>query len=85
MLKEKRIQQIYELIKRDGQVEISELGKMFNVTEMTIRRDLESLSEMYHIVRTHGGGLCCPPVRKARNCPMSGEWYPRRRKRKELP
>ncbi|WP_081732701.1 DeoR family transcriptional regulator [Blautia producta] len=56
MLKEKRIQQIYELIKRDGQVEISELGKMFNVTEMTIRRDLESLSEMYHIVRTHGGG-----------------------------
>ena len=57
MLKEKRIQQIYELIKRDGQVEISELGKMFNVTEMTIRRDLESLSEMYHIVRTHGGAM----------------------------
>lgn len=57
MLKEKRIQQIYELIKRDGQVEISELGKMFNVTEMTIRRDLESLSEMYHIVRTHGGAV----------------------------
>ena len=57
MLKEKRIQQIYELIKRDGQVEISELGKMCNVTEMTIRRDLESLSEMYHIVRTHGGAM----------------------------
>lgn len=57
MLKEKRIQQIYELIKRDGQVQISELSKMFNVTEMTIRRDLESLSVMYHIVRTHGGAM----------------------------
>jgi len=57
MLKEKRREQIYELLKRDGQVEISTLSKMFDVTEMTIRRDFDSLGEAYDIVRTHGGAM----------------------------
>ncbi|MDL2295514.1 DeoR/GlpR family DNA-binding transcription regulator [Lachnospiraceae bacterium OttesenSCG-928-E19] len=57
MLKEQRRQQILELLKRDGQVEISVIRKLFNVTEMTIRRDLDSLAESYEIVRTHGGAM----------------------------
>lgn len=57
MLKDKRRQQILELLKRDGQVEISVLRKMFDVTEMTIRRDLDNLAATYDIVRTHGGAM----------------------------
>jgi len=57
MLKDKRRQQILELLKRDGQVEISVLSKMFNVAEMTIRRDLDNLAATYDIVRTHGGAM----------------------------
>jgi DeoR/GlpR family transcriptional regulator of sugar metabolism len=57
VLKEKRIMQIFELLKRDGEVEINVLCRMFNVTDMTIRRDLETLSKEHNIVRTHGGAI----------------------------
>lgn len=57
MLKDKRRQQILDLIKRDGQVEISTLSKIFDVTEMTIRRDLDTFASDHDIVRTHGGAM----------------------------
>ncbi len=57
MLKEKRIMQILEFLKRDGEVEISMLCRLFNVTDMTIRRDLEDLSKDHNIIRTHGGAM----------------------------
>ncbi|MEM1485838.1 DeoR/GlpR family DNA-binding transcription regulator [Oscillospiraceae bacterium PP1C4] len=57
MLREKRLMQIMDLIKRDGQVEISNLCRMFNVTDMTIRRDLDNLARENNIIRTHGGAM----------------------------
>lgn len=57
MLKEKRIMQVLELLKRDGEVEINTLCRMFNVTDMTIRRDLDNLSKEHNIIRTHGGAI----------------------------
>ncbi len=57
MLKDTRLKKIYELLQRDGSVEINTLCRMFNVTDMTVRRDLESLSQKYDIVRTHGGAM----------------------------
>lgn len=57
MLKQSRCNQIMELLKRDGEVEISTLCRMFNVAEMTIRRDLNQLAKENNIVRTHGGAL----------------------------
>lgn len=57
MLREKRLSQILKLLQRDGQVEISNLCRMFNVTDMTIRRDLDNLSKTNDIVRTHGGAM----------------------------
>ncbi len=38
-------------------VSISELAKEFNVSEMTIRRDLTALEDKSHIQRTHGGAM----------------------------
>lgn len=58
MLKEKRIQKIEELLKSSGYVETSQLSRAFNVTEMTIRRDLDALiNGSSKIVRTHGGAM----------------------------
>ena len=55
MLKEFRLKEIKNILEHDGEVEISALCRMFNVTEMTIRRDLDVLSKDTSIVRTHGG------------------------------
>lgn len=68
MLKDKRRQQILELLKRDGQVEIGVLRKMFDVTEMTIRRDLKNLAAEHDIVRTHGGAML-PDVQESIELP----------------
>lgn len=57
MLKEKRLLQIMELLRRDGEVEINALCRMFGVTDVTIRRDLDKLAEDKNIVRTHGGAM----------------------------
>ena len=40
-----RHKQIYDLIKDKGSVTVAELQDMFNVSLMTIRRDLQALSE----------------------------------------
>ncbi|MDO4275611.1 MAG: DeoR/GlpR family DNA-binding transcription regulator [Eubacteriales bacterium] len=56
MLKEFRLNEIKSILKRDGEVQNNTLCKMFNVSEMTIRRDLDVLSNAdTSIVRTHGG------------------------------
>lgn len=57
MLKQTRCNQIMEILRRDGEVEISTLCRIFDVTEMTIRRDLNQLAKENNIVRTHGGAL----------------------------
>lgn len=57
LLKEQRIVKIRQMLERDGEVEINELCKLFNVTDMTIRRDLDNLAEISNIIRTHGGAM----------------------------
>ncbi len=57
MLKDTRLKKIYELLQRDGSVEINTLCRMFNVTDMTVRRDLDNLAGKYDIIRTHGGAM----------------------------
>ena len=46
---------ITELIRKNQQVEIAELAALFDVSEMTVRRDLDHLAEQDHVVRTFGG------------------------------
>ncbi len=42
---------------RDGSGGIAELAEEFGVSESTIRRDLASLADAGHVVRTYGGAL----------------------------
>lgn len=52
---ESRQQQILEQLARRGEVTIAELSARFDVSEMTIRRDLNQLAAAGAVVRTHGG------------------------------
>lgn len=52
---ETRQQQILEQLARRGEASIAELSARFDVSEMTIRRDLNQLAAAGVIVRTHGG------------------------------
>ena len=56
-LKIVRQQKIIETIKQFQQATVSELSARFEVSEVTIRRDLQELSEEGIIQRTHGGAL----------------------------
>jgi len=55
MLKEERHKTILNILSVKGSVTISLLCRMFNVSEMTIRRDLDELAETDALMRTHGG------------------------------
>ncbi|EEG72095.1 transcriptional regulator, DeoR family, partial [[Clostridium] hylemonae DSM 15053] len=57
MLRESRQKEILNLLNTNGYVEISALCRMFNVTEMTIRRDLDQLAQYNDIERTRGGAV----------------------------
>lgn len=55
MLPQQRRQKIFELIREDGHAKVLTLSKIFKVTEVTIRQDLEKLEEEGLIKREHGG------------------------------
>jgi len=57
MLAVERRNRIVELINEKKSIHVSELGKMFSVTEETIRRDLEKLEKQGILVRTYGGAV----------------------------
>ncbi len=57
MIAEKRRQEILKLIEQEGSIRISNLGKKFNVTDMTIRRDIDYLSKKGLVKRVHGGAI----------------------------
>jgi DeoR family fructose operon transcriptional repressor len=52
-----RQQRILDRMALDGEVKIAELKDMFDVTEMTLRRDLEKLELMGFLRRTFGGAI----------------------------
>jgi DeoR/GlpR family transcriptional regulator of sugar metabolism len=52
-----RQQQIIEDVKHNHQVTVAELSEKFNVSEVTIRRDLQELAAEGILQRTHGGAL----------------------------
>ncbi len=52
-----RIRIIKNYIQNNHQAEVSTLSNMLNVSEVTIRRDLEKLEEEGFLTRTHGGAV----------------------------
>ena len=57
LLKAERHNRIRKLIEQQGRMTVSDLSVQFEVSEATIRRDLEELDGMGWIQRTHGGAI----------------------------
>mgnify|MGYP003342510445 CR=1 FL=1 len=55
MLPTHRRDKILELLQEDGSAKVLDLSRLFKVTEVTIRQDLEKLEKEGLIVREHGG------------------------------
>jgi len=48
---------IIEMLDHLGQVKVNDLSKLFNVSEVTVRNDLDQLEEKGLLIRTRGGGI----------------------------
>lgn len=57
MLAIERQREILNVLAQRGSARVAELAEMFNVTEETIRRDLDKLEEEGRVVRSHGGAV----------------------------
>ena len=55
-LNQRRVK-ILDLIREDGHAKVQELSRIFNVTDVTIRQDLEALEKLGYIQREHGGAF----------------------------
>lgn len=57
MFIEERHQEIYQIIKEKGRVEVQELSAIFNVSGDSIRRDLRIMEQKGLLERTYGGAV----------------------------
>jgi DeoR/GlpR family transcriptional regulator of sugar metabolism len=57
LLKPERHHQIRKLVEQRGRVTVPELSVQFEVSEATVRRDLEELNSLGWLQRTHGGAV----------------------------
>ena len=55
MLNVERQAKIFELIEEHGKVEVDDLGRSLNASEVTIRKDLKELQGRWLLRRAHGG------------------------------
>lgn len=55
MLKRERLDLIMKMVTEQNFIAVSDLAKTMNVSEMTIRRDLDELSKAGKVIRLHGG------------------------------
>ena len=58
-----RQSRILELIESKERVSIGEIRDAFDVSEMTVRRDLNFLEENGYVTRVHGGVIARRPSR----------------------
>ncbi|WP_320128886.1 DeoR/GlpR family DNA-binding transcription regulator [uncultured Sphaerochaeta sp.] len=57
MFQDQRREKILQLLQENGSCRVQELKKLFNVSEPTIRQDLESLEKTGTVTRQHGGAF----------------------------
>ncbi|MBL4702033.1 MAG: DeoR/GlpR transcriptional regulator [Phycisphaeraceae bacterium] len=57
-----RREQILQLIQQQGECSIDALASTFDVSGMTIRRDLQDMVNDGQVIRTHGGATLAPKV-----------------------
>jgi len=66
LLAKERRKRIFEFIQEEGSARVTRLGELFNVSEPTIRQDLEVLEEQGLVTREHGGAFLRTVSRQVR-------------------
>lgn len=56
-MRAERLSEILAIVQKKGGIKIEEICSLFNVSEMTARRDLQELDREGHLRRVHGGGV----------------------------
>jgi DeoR/GlpR family transcriptional regulator of sugar metabolism len=80
MFIEERHQEIQQLVKEKGRVEVQELSTLFHVSDDSIRRDLRIMEQKGILDRTYGGAVL---PNKANYCPPFSERMNSNKKNKE--
>jgi DeoR family transcriptional regulator of aga operon len=57
LLIEQRRRRMLDMVGQDGQATVAELAKLFSVSAVTARGDLDALASMGTLVRSHGGAV----------------------------
>jgi len=57
LMANQRREKIMDLLREDGSAKVANLAKLFRVTEVTVRQDLEKLEHDGLIIREHGGAF----------------------------
>ena len=60
MTASQRHAEILDVLERDGRVSVAEFSAAMNVSEMTVRRDLQALEQRGVLARVHGGAIPAP-------------------------
>ncbi len=73
MRSSQRLDRIVKLVEDSGFVSVTDLSKACNVTEVTIRRDLQHLENEQRLRRTHGGAFAALLERRTAGLPAVQE------------
>jgi len=65
MFAEERQEKIYDIISQQHSVKVTELSQLLDISEVTIRRDLDELQRQNKVLRTHGGAVVVYSVGRA--------------------
>ena len=60
MIKAERQDRVKQLLASQGTVSVKQIADQLGVSDMTVRRDLEELSQLGELVRVHGGATSTP-------------------------
>lgn len=67
MIADQRLDQILQIASKTEFVEVDDLANRLNVSQMTIRRDLQRLSELGLMQRRHGGAVISSSIREEKD------------------
>ncbi len=81
MLNIERRTKILQLIEDKGKVEVNQLSRLFNTSEVTIRNDLKDLHKQGLVRRAHGGALRAEVVSVDQSLQVKAELHAEQKKR----
>jgi len=82
--RKKRIQNIGNLLTQKVELSVKEIAEMLQVSDMTVRRDLDALEQQGIIRRTHGGAVLLDPNTSMRDPYILGEQTTKNAREKNL-